>query len=653
MKKLSIIIVNYNVSHFLEQSLLSVFKASKNIDVEVIVVDNNSVDGSIEMVEKKFPKVKLIANKQNVGFSKANNQAIKISEGQYVLLLNPDTVVQEDTFEKCLTFMDSKPDAGAIGVYMVDGKGNYLPESKRSLPTPAVAFFKIFGLSALFPSSRRFGKYHLGYLDKNKIHEVEVLSGAFMMIRCETLEKAGLLDESFFMYGEDIDLSYRITKAGYKNYYYPEARIIHYKGESTKKSSLNYVFIFYQAMLIFAKKHFSGKNFRLYSSIIRLAIYFRAAVSVAGRTLKALLFPLIDIIMLWSGIYIIKEYWVSYVRFGSGADYPYMFNFVIVPAYILIWVLSIYFSGGYDRPFKNKSLWKGLGAGTLIILVIYALLPESLRFSRAMIILGFSWAALSLPFYRHLLSLTGIKLFTDINTKQKRFAIIGSYSECERVAAILRKTNPDLGFIGIVTIDKPVANQNVIGNIDQITEIIAVFQINEIIFCLKDMEAKEIINLMTTLPDITEYKIAPPESSYIIGSGSIHSSSDLYLLNVNAISSKANKRNKRVFDFSSAILMLLISPVILPFQKSPKQFLANCIGILSGDKSWVGYSSSNRGNYQLPALKKGVFKPADGIKLNITDDEMLNGLNLIYARDYQISTDIKILFKNFRNLGNK
>ncbi|HNP49101.1 MAG TPA: glycosyltransferase family 2 protein, partial [Bacteroidia bacterium] len=220
--KLSVIIVNYNVKYFLEQCLHSVLKASAGIATEIWVVDNNSVDGSVEMLAEKFPTVKLIANTDNKGFSKANNQAIEKSTSEYVLLLNPDTVVEEDTFRKMLSFMDSHPDAGGLGVKMIDGTGRFLPESKRGLPTPAVAFYKIFGLSALFPKSKTFGKYHLGYLGENEINSVDVLAGAFMLIRKKTLDKIGLLDEDFFMYGEDIDLSYRIIKGGYKNYYFPE-----------------------------------------------------------------------------------------------------------------------------------------------------------------------------------------------------------------------------------------------------------------------------------------------------------------------------------------------------------------------------------------------------------------------------------------------
>ncbi|MDX9930954.1 MAG: glycosyltransferase family 2 protein, partial [Bacteroidales bacterium] len=292
--KLSVVIVNYNVEHFLEQCLASVRLAMKGIDGEVFVVDNNSVDGSVQMVKNKYPEFILIDNKENLGFAKANNQAIRQSRGEYILLLNPDTVVEETTFSKVIDFMDRTPDAGGLGVMMVDGKGKFLPESKRGLPTPEVSFYKIFGLSSLFPRSKRFGKYHLSYLDKQKIHQVEVLSGAFMLLRRETLDKTGLLDETFFMYGEDIDLSYRILKAGYKNYYFPETRIIHYKGESTKKSSVNYVFVFYNAMIIFARKHYAREKLRLFIAIINMAIWFRAGLALMARFIRKIFLPLLD-----------------------------------------------------------------------------------------------------------------------------------------------------------------------------------------------------------------------------------------------------------------------------------------------------------------------------------------------------------------------
>lgn len=284
--KLSVIIVNYNVEFFLELCLFSVEKALLNIDGEIWVVDNNSTDESDKMLKDKFPDINVIHNKVNAGFAVANNQAILKAKGEYILLLNPDTIVEEGTFLKALTYLEENPNTGGLGVKMIDGKGCFLPESKRGLPTPLVAFYKLFGLAKLFPKSKIFGRYHLGFLDKEKIHEVDVLPGAFMLIPKKVLNEIGLLDERFFMYGEDIDLSYRITKAGYKNIYFPKSNIIHFKGESTKKSSTNYVFIFYGAMLLFAQKHFSNKQAGLFSFLIHIAIYVRAFASLSVRALK-------------------------------------------------------------------------------------------------------------------------------------------------------------------------------------------------------------------------------------------------------------------------------------------------------------------------------------------------------------------------------
>ena len=271
--KLSIVIVNYNVKHLLEQCLIAVRAATKGLDTEIIVVDNHSTDGSIEYMRPRFQEVIFIENNDNPGFAKANNQAIRQCKGDYILLLNPDTVIGETGLHNICRFMDEHPEAGAIGVKMLNAHGAFLSESKRSFPTPWVSFCKLFGLSKLFPHSTRFAAYSLPYLDPDKQHQVDVLSGAFMLLRHEALKKAGLFDESFFMYGEDIDLSYRIVLAGYQNYYIPE-RIIHYKGESTKKGDRKYVNAFYDAMLIFYNKYYPHSGWFI-SGLIRSSITLR------------------------------------------------------------------------------------------------------------------------------------------------------------------------------------------------------------------------------------------------------------------------------------------------------------------------------------------------------------------------------------------
>ena len=282
--KLTVVIVNYNVRHYLEQCLRSLERALKGLEAEVYVVDNHSKDGSVEALQPLFPEVRFISSIHNLGFARANNIAIQQSEGEYVLLLNPDTVVAEPAIARCIAFMDEHPDAGALGVKMHTENGRPAMESRRGIPSPLVAFYKMTGLCSRFPNSRRYGKYYMSYLPWDEAAEIEVVSGAFCFLRREALNQVGVLDEDFFMYGEDIDLSYRLLKGGWHNWYLPE-HILHYKGESTQKSSFRYVHVFYEAMLIFFRKHYGHLSF-LITLPVKLAIFgkaFLALVSMLGE----------------------------------------------------------------------------------------------------------------------------------------------------------------------------------------------------------------------------------------------------------------------------------------------------------------------------------------------------------------------------------
>lgn len=276
--KLSIIIVNYNVKYYLEQCLLSVERAIEDIDAEVIVVDNHSKDGSVEYIEQRFPWVTCISSLHNLGFARANNLAIKQSNSEYVLLLNPDTFISENIIADALNFMDNHKNAGGLGVTMLTTSGSRAKESRRGFPSPMVSFYKMMGLCDRFPNHPKFGHYYMSNMPWDKSGKMEVISGAFCLLRRAALDKVGLLDEAFFMYGEDIDLSYRILKGGFENWFFPST-ILHYKGESTQRSSFRYVHVFYAAMLIFFRKHYSGMSFLL-SIPIKAAIYLKATTSL-------------------------------------------------------------------------------------------------------------------------------------------------------------------------------------------------------------------------------------------------------------------------------------------------------------------------------------------------------------------------------------
>ncbi len=654
--KLSIIIVNYNVKYFLEQCLYSVRKAKRNLAIELFVVDNNSVDGSIEMLIEKFPEVNLIENKKNVGFSVANNQAIKIAKGEYILLLNPDTVVQEDTFDKIISFMDSHPDAGGLGVKMIDGKGHYLPESKRGLPTPLVAFCKIAGLSKLFPKSKLFGRYHLGYLNKDEINEVDVLAGAFMMMRKTALDQVGLLDETFFMYGEDIDLSYRIQQAGFKNYYFPETQIIHYKGESTKKSSVNYVFVFYNAMIIFAKKHFSKNNANIFSFLINIAIYLRAGVAIVNRIIRRLILPFLDASAWYAGLYFIKIYWEHNHRFVRKVYAPELME-VAVPTYLLLWIISVWMMGGYDKPYKLSKLVRGLFVGTIAITILYAFQNESWRFSRAIIILGAFWTTIASLSLRIILNTLGLKNFKlDTVSNEKKIVIVANVDEGKRVLEMIKQAVGSINFIGFVHPEKIYQNpdEDYLGNIIQLNEVVEVYQIDEVIFSTKNIQLQDIIYAMSKvdLPSV-DFKIAPEESLFIIGSNSVDNPGDLYTIDINfSINKSSSKRNKQLVDLGLSFFFLLTLPIHLILISNRIGFIRNLFAVLTLRNSWVGYVNHVIDNRHLPSIKKGILNPVDGLSSNHQiNDITAKRLNLLYAKHYQLENDLILIWRGYKNLG--
>jgi O-antigen biosynthesis protein len=643
MMKLSIVIVNYNVRHFLEQVLLSVQKAIGDLAVEVFVVDNNSVDNSVEMVERQFPWVHLIANKENLGFSKANNQAIRLATGEYVLLLNPDTVLQEDSLEKCCHFMDEHPDCGGLGVRMIDGKGKFLPESKRGLPTPAVAFYKMTGLSALFPKSKKFGRYHLKYLAENETHEIDVLSGAFMMLRSSVLEKVGLLDEAFFMYGEDIDLSYRITQSGMKNYYYPGTTIIHYKGESTKKKSANYVKVFYNAMVLFAQKHYSKRMAGWFAFFISTAVRLRAFIALVFRFLAAILSPALDFVFVYLGFYGIAWYWEVYNKYVHGF-YPDAYYFIYIPIYILCIQLVVWLSGGYDKPLLPSRLLRGTITGAMLVFVVYAFLPKDMQFSRAILFLGCAWAVVALPLLRLLTAGIRTGKFNIAYDTSQRIVVVGGNTETHRIQSLIAQSQVRYEYLGFVSAssEKPTGY---VGVLAQIKEIVEIFKINQIIFSATDVKASQIMETMSALSGMSvHFKIVPENSTIIIGSNSKNTLGELYTIDIRlALEDKRVRRNKRIFDIGFCLWTWLFSPVLV-FMAKGRLLLKASPKIFVGKRTWVGYNRSHDAS-QLPVIGDSLVDAALGFE----DEALVQNSHLAYAKDYSIQKDLTILIKYIFN----
>lgn len=642
--QLSVIIVNYNVKYFLEQALLAAQKACEGLDAEIWVVDNHSTDGSLEMLQERFTNVHLIANTENTGFSKANNQAIKASTGKYVLLLNPDTVVAEDTFHKVLAFMEQRPQAGGLGIRMLDGSGNFLKESKRGLPTPAVAFYKMFGLSALFKKSKRFGQYHLSFLPEKQNHPVDILAGAFMCMRREVLDEIGLLDEKYFMYGEDIDLSYRIRLAGYENWYFANSSIIHYKGESTKKDSIKYVRVFYQAMAIFARQYFSPGSARLFGWLIQGGILFRAIIALLRRWSKRTFHPLLDALLIYLGMLLLVSFWEQNVKVEEGTVYPDVFVQLILPVYVLMWIAGAYFSGAYDKPFRASRLVRGLLAGTLGIAAIYGFFPPDWRYSRGLIVAGAAWSIFLTVAVRTLLHLA-IDGRTGLSAPpQKRVLVIGSSAETDRVHALLMRAGVSHKFLGFVS-DVPGDGQHEFfaGRRHDLHVIVKNLRADELIFCGSDISNKEIIHYFESLGSlVNELKIVPAGSNFIIGSSSVDYPGDTYTPDFNLrINLPASRRNKRLLDLGFGLTFLLFWPVLFWLYPAPLRNPIGLMHLLWGSHTLIGYPS----HPQLPSSKPALLE----IGSHLTQNALQMRLRKAYAKDYQAQMDLYFLWEAFRN----
>jgi GT2 family glycosyltransferase len=644
--QLSIIIVNYNVKYFLEQCLYSVIKACKNIETEIIVVDNHSTDGSKEFLLSSFPAIKFLWNDANTGFAKANNQALILAKGAYILFLNPDTIVPEDCFERSIAFFESHPDAGALGIRMIDGAGKFLKESKRAFPSPLTSLYKLSGLTKLFPHSKIFARYHLGHLPENEDHEVDVLAGAYMMIPKKVLDITGSFDETFFMYGEDVDLSYRIQKAGYKNYYFAQSTIIHFKGESTRKGSLNYVRLFYSAMSLFVKKHYSGGRAGVFNFLIQAGIFLRAILSVAGKFLKTIGLPLLDAGIIFMSFWCIKYLWSTFIR--KEVNYSPNMLIIAFPIFTVIFLIASYYSGLYDKGYKQSQLNRSTAMASLVLLSGYALLPEDLRFSRGILVFGIIMGYIVMSLLRWLFMRWNLLSRVEEDDGYRQTIVVAGEKDFTAITALMQRAGMPERVLGRVN-DSLTSSSKALGSIHQLNHLVKMYPVKEIIFCEDILSFKEIIASIQQLPDSVRNKFHASGSRSIVGSNNKDVSGEYVTVNDKyTITNPVNKRNKNLLDAVVAAFFLLTFPIHLVLQKKPSRFFKNVFMVLFMKKTWVGYAAASD---KLPLLKKGILtSTALPGAMNELPTESLNLSDEWYATFYSAATDLKKIIRGYKYL---
>jgi GT2 family glycosyltransferase/lipopolysaccharide/colanic/teichoic acid biosynthesis glycosyltransferase len=658
---ISVIIVNYNVRDFLKNALVSVFKALADLEGEVFVVDNASDDGSCDMVRQSFPQVHLISNSLNVGFAKANNQALVRAGGKYLMLLNPDTIVQEDTFQTLIKFFKENSDVGMAGCKILNPDGSFQLACRRSFPTPWVAFTKVSGLSSVFGSTKLFGKYNLTYLNPDESYEVDAVSGSCMMMRREVYQSIGGLDEDFFMYGEDLDWCYRVQKSGWKVFYVADTKIIHYKGESTRRSDIDELKIFYKAMRLFVRKHHQGSL--IFESIIEFAIDARRLIAAMARFGKPFLVSLIDCAIV-VGTILIATY-VRSDRFFSYPSYAYPWVFV-VPS--LVVVLSLYSAGVYS--YRKLSISRSFSAVLVAYVVISALTAflKHYAFGRVIVVISGGLSVLMIPGWRLIVRLMGAGDTPSRKTLfGRRTLIVGVENGGQEVMKKLRN-RPGEGYSVVGFIDtnrqrlgQKILGVEILGSVDTIGKVINDYRISDVIFSADTIPYSTILSVISRSRNrMVDFKLVPNSLEVIIGRTRIDQLDEIPFIELQYnIDRTGNRISKRAVDILVS-LFLLISCVpfvyfIRLFSRSqPSAFSSAMLAIpkvLRGSMSLIG--RPHTGTSVVPSLtENGIYLGKFGVTgiVQVHSDRALadeerEQYELYYAKNQSLMLDFEIFLK--------
>ena len=673
----------------MKQTLESVYKSVSGIETEVFVVDNNSFDGSSQMVRSTYPDVILIENSENQGFSKANNKGLKRAKGDYVLILNPDTVVQEDTFKTLIKFLDEHPEAGAASCKVLNADGTLQLACRRSTPTPLVVLPKILGLSTLFPKSKLLAKYNLTYLDEDEVSEVDAVSGSFVMVRKTVIEEIGLFDEDFFMYGEDLDWFFRMRKAGYKIYYVPYTKIIHYKGESIRAAGFDAIGMFYKAQIQFVRKHFRKSKSVFAVMFLYFGIILRGSLSYAVKTGVTLAPLLMDTVLMQLSLLLAIR-----IKFGSLNEIN---EYLIIDGiYTAVWLLSFYVIGVYkkSRLSATYAAW-GVLFG-FFVNTTFTFFFNQFAYSREVLIWLLLLNIIILPAWRigiRLARKTGLVPFLGTLGKTmilRRTAIVGSKEEAKRIThKILDRIEYGYtieGFIDKNSPDSSLENPTYLGNVTDIAEIVSARKITDIIFSTESYSYEEVMDIIDKVKhNKMNFKIVPKQMDFIIGKSSVESIEELSIIDIEfSIDKLINRIIKRSLDLiiSSLLLILLLPFALISFlffgrsikvvdlllrnNRVRKAYLLSksdkiqsgilsryplLLHVLTGDMSIVGcdllLNSSESKDIQ---CKPGLASLAGIMSQGNRDKNEYEKYEQYYLRHQSLNLDLEIIIKALFNL---
>lgn len=657
MPELSVIIVNYNVKEFVLNLISSLEQASKELTTEIIVVDNASDDGTVDVLRNKHPNIVTIANQKNVGFGKANNQGLKISSGKYILLINPDTIVKEDTLRKMIDFFERTPDAGMAGCKVLNPDGTLQLPCRRGFPGPWTSFTKVTGLSSLFPKSKLFARYNLTYLDENETYPVDAISGSFMMFRREVYDKIGGFDPIFFMYGEDLDLCYRTNLAGYKVYYYHETEIIHYKGESTKRSSLDETKVFYDAMHLFVNKHISSSF--LVKAILNLAITARKSLAFMHVFAPTIISAALDLLIFAGATYLVEQNYARerWVGFPESVK-PFIY---FIPAVFQVFISFIW--NAYNK--RSISILRSIGSlltGLLLITSATFFLKEY-AYSRAVVLLVYLIAITSFTSWRFIAKLF-FNFGMDTSGKNQRALIIGlgknAVELSEKLKGNISSIHHVIGLVDFTheSIGKRIGGFEVIGSVENINKVIQEKNIDEVIFPSGELTFEKIFSIVSNCNENNvEFLVAGGEHDFLVGKSTVTMLDHIPLMKIYYnISNPLNRFIKSVFDFALSLpVLLLIYPLIYSFQKlSGRQsdtikFILEIPKVTLLRKSFVGPKTGEwyEGLY---LGKPGLTGMWYSEKIEGFDEKDTAKLDIYYAKNQNIWLDFEILGKTISKM---